>query len=323
MSFPSASEIAELSSELNKPVKKNFERRSVRALAPDELWSADLVDMSRIKNKNKNKKITFLLNIVDVYSRYAYSFPLKHKTGAEVLKAFESIKRTPKYLWVDEGSEFYNSDVKAWCKKHGVVMYSTHSGLKSVFVERFNRTMKEAFNKRFYARLTTNYHNFLPAFIKEYNDTVHSSTKETPDNLYNRQMDSKETTKEKKPDELKYDIGDYVRISKVKRTFEKGYTERYSHEAYKIRNIDDRTTPILYELEDLKGESIDGKFYAQELLKTKIPFVKLIDKIVKQKTENKKKYYLVSYVGWDKKFDEFISEADYKKWLKFKKELDD
>lgn len=130
------SELDTLALELIKPARKDFERRQVITSYPDEIWGADLVDMSKIKNKNK--RITFLLNIVDIYSRYAYSIPLKNKLGAEILKALESVARTPKLLWVDEGTEFYNKDVKSWCNKHAVTMYSTHSGLKSVFVERFN-----------------------------------------------------------------------------------------------------------------------------------------------------------------------------------------
>jgi len=38
----------------------------------------------------------------------------------------------------------------------------------------------------------------------------------------------------------------------------------------------------MYEVEDLKGEKIEGKFFKEELQKTKIPNVKIIDKIVKR-----------------------------------------
>ncbi len=79
-----------------KPIKLAFERRKVQALMPNELWCADLVDMSNIKSSNK--RITFLLNIIDVYSRYAWSIPLKYKTGECVLPAFESIGKSPRYL---------------------------------------------------------------------------------------------------------------------------------------------------------------------------------------------------------------------------------
>jgi hypothetical protein len=73
----------------------------------------------------------------------------------------------------------------------------------------------------------------------------------------------------------------------------------------------------MYKVEDLIGEKIEGKFYKQELQKTKVPFVKLIDKIVKRKKEGNTKMVMVSYVGWPEKFDEFIPESEYKAWVKF------
>ena len=40
--------------------------------------------------------------------------PLKNKTGLEVASALETIfkERKPDKLWVDKGTEFYNSHVK-------------------------------------------------------------------------------------------------------------------------------------------------------------------------------------------------------------------
>ncbi len=77
---------------------------------------ADLVDMSNLKNK-----INFLLNVIDIYSRYAWSIPLKNKSKESLLKEFESIiddtGRHSDKLWVDEGSEFYNNLFKEYCKK--------------------------------------------------------------------------------------------------------------------------------------------------------------------------------------------------------------
>ena len=60
----------------------------------------------------ENKGFRYILNVVDVFSKYAWSIPLKDKTGKTVLDAFkqivESSKRHPKHIWVDQGKEFYN-----------------------------------------------------------------------------------------------------------------------------------------------------------------------------------------------------------------------
>jgi hypothetical protein len=108
-------------------------------------------------------------------------------------------------------------------------------------------------------------------------------------------------------------VGDFVRISKVKNTFEKGYTNRWSREAFKIKKIDKTSNPVMYELEDLKGEPIIGKFYPQELQITIVPHFKIIDKVISRKKEGNVKMVYVSYDGWAEKFNEWITETEYKK----------
>ena len=69
---------------------------------------------------NENKGFRYMLNIVDCFSKYAWSVPLKNKTAKTVLDAFKSVvkssARRPTHLWVDEGKEFYNKDMTAWIK---------------------------------------------------------------------------------------------------------------------------------------------------------------------------------------------------------------
>ena len=50
--------------------------------------------------------------------------------------------RKPNKIWVDKGSEFYNSSFKKWLKDNDIEMYSTHNEGKSVVAERFIRTLK-------------------------------------------------------------------------------------------------------------------------------------------------------------------------------------
>ena len=76
---------------------------------PNEIWSADLIDMKEFSKDNKG--YNYLLNVIDIFSKYALSIPLKTKTGLEVTKAFETIltnKNLPRKLWADQGSEFCN-----------------------------------------------------------------------------------------------------------------------------------------------------------------------------------------------------------------------
>ena len=127
--------------------------------------------------------------------------------------------------------------------------------------------------KYFTANSTIVYIDVLPDLVKEYNNTRHSSIKMMP---------VKASKKENKltvwrnlyPDRLeirdinpKFSVGDKVRISKKKKTFEKGFTTRWTEEIFTIAEVQ-RTQPPTYKIADLNGEEIKGTFYEPELQKT-------------------------------------------------------
>ena len=100
--------------------------------------------MLLIKGKTKNKGIRYLLCAIDLFSKYAWVIPLKDKNGITFVNAIQSIfnnsKRKPNKLWVDQGSEFYNSSFKKQLKDNDIKKYSTYNEGKSVVAERFVRT---------------------------------------------------------------------------------------------------------------------------------------------------------------------------------------
>ena len=59
-------------------------------------------------------------------------------------------------------------------------------------------------------------------------------------------------------------IGDKVRISKYKSIVTKGYEANYTEELFKVTKVF-RFDPVMYNIEDLDGEEILGKFYEDEL----------------------------------------------------------
>ena len=65
----------------------------------------------------------------------------------------------------------------------------------------------------------------------------------------------------------KFSIGDIVRITKTKNLFDKGYTQRWTEEVFKISKIQ-LTIPVPYKITDYNGEEIQGSFYEHELQKT-------------------------------------------------------
>ena len=248
-----------------KPVIKKFKRRPIITTHINDIWGADLLDISKMSKTNNN--YTFLLVIIDIYSRYAFVVPLKNKSGDEVLKGLKTIDKTPRNLWVDEGKEFYNSEVKGYCKNNNINMYHTYSGLKSVYAERFNKTLRDLIFEYLHSNNKNKFIDELPKIIEEYNNRFHKSIQQTPYDVYVKgKMPKNKIYMEH--EEPNFEIGQYVRKVVVKKLFEKGYTAKWSEDIYIINKIDDSNMPIMYEIKDLKGNVIKGKLYKNQLLKT-------------------------------------------------------
>ena len=132
----------QLASELHKSIRRRFGKRTVFAKQVDDIWAADLIDMSPFSRSNKGYK--YLLTVIDVYSKYGWIVALKTKTGQEVAQAFQKLLLAghPSCLWTDKCTEFYNRHLKAVLEANNVLLYSTENEEKSSVAERWNRTMK-------------------------------------------------------------------------------------------------------------------------------------------------------------------------------------
>ena len=96
--------------------------------------------------------------------------------------------RKPNKIWVDKGSEFYNTFIKKWLKNNDIEMYSIHNEGKSVIAERFIRTLKNKIYKYMTAISKNVYIDKLDDIVDEYNNTYHRTIKMKPidvkDNTY-------------------------------------------------------------------------------------------------------------------------------------------
>jgi len=122
------SEAKIFASEVHKKVIRNFPKREVITSGINDIWAIDLLDVSKAKKINGN--ITFLLCVIDLYSKYAWVVPIKNKTEKVVLNAFKSIRHFPVNLWSDEGNEFRSKSFKEFCKDAHIKLYHTNTGLK-------------------------------------------------------------------------------------------------------------------------------------------------------------------------------------------------
>ena len=56
-------------------------------------------------------------------------------------KTLDVSNSKPNKIWVDKGSEFYNSSFRKWLKDNDIEMYLIHNEEKSVVAERFIITL--------------------------------------------------------------------------------------------------------------------------------------------------------------------------------------
>ena len=92
-----------------------------------------------------------------------------------------------------------------------------------------------------------------------------------------------DSSKEIDNKDLKYKVGDIVKISKVKNIFAKGYTLNWSEEVFMIENLK-TTMPWTYVINDPNGEEIIGTFYEKELQNTNQKMFG-IEKVIKRKSD--------------------------------------
>ena len=302
----------QLAEELHKPIRKKFKRRHVITKGIDDVWSCDLVEMQEWSRDNKGYR--YILNVVDVFSKYAWSIPLKDKTGLTVLKALKDIikisNRKCKHIWVDKGKEFYNKHFDEWLKENDIVRYSTYGEHKSAVVERFNRTLKTEMWKRFTANNTRNWIDMLDNLMKKYNNKVHSSIGMTPIDASKEEnvtkvfvyIDKKHESPTKRV--RKFKVGDIVRISRIKQLFERGFHPNWTEEIFTVVEVKN-TIPITYKLKDSSGEILDGSFYNEELQKTEQKVYR-IEKVIRKKKIDGAEHALVKWLGYNKKYNEWI-----------------
>lgn len=299
---------------LHKPVRKKFPTNRVIVGSIDQQWQADLADLSSLQNHNQGFR--YLLTCIDILSKYAWAIPLKTKGGKEIVKAFSSIflTRKPKILQTDKGKEFKNAHLQKFLKQQDVRFFTTFNNTKASIVERFNRTLKTKMWKYFTRNHTYHYLNVLDQFLQSYNHTYHSSIKRAPvevtsENerdvwlaLYGNMKNTK-----RKP--CVFQVGDTVRISKHKLTFEKGYETNWTEELFVVTECIQRVPPV-YRIKDLLDESIQGTFYAQELQKVQMKDKYTIEKILDKRMRKGRVEYKVKFKGYPGKFDQWIPSTD-------------
>ena len=299
---------------LHRPVAIHFKRNRVIVHDINSQFQLDLVDMSAYSVENDNMK--FMLTCIDVLSKYAWIRVLRNKSAIEVKRAFEDILkegRTPQKVQTDKGKEFFNSHFEMLMKKYNIKHFATGNYVKASIVERFNKTIKSRMWRYLTAANTHRYVEVIQDLVRGYNHSYHRSIKMKPadvceenvrlvlKNLYGT------TLTRNGNQSYKFQVGDTVRLSKLRGAFTKGYEKGYTDEYFTITECIPRVPPV-YRIKDYDGDVIVGTFYEQELLKIIVAKDKTfkVEAVLNEKVQKGRKMCLVKWLGWPEKFNSWI-----------------
>ena len=242
---------------LHRPLRKRFPRNPYTVNSIDDVWEIDILDLTSLKKIHNSYR--YLLQVIDVFSKHLHSVPLRTKTGKEVAATpLESIFRDPKYtkpirrraelVRTDKGKEFLNTQFETLLKREGIeFQVCRNPDVNCAVVELVNRTLRDKLHRYFTYKNTYKYIDVLPKFVKGYNATVHSTTGMAPADvndtdvltIWNKMCGK--AGKTQRLGELKFRVGQHVRISKEKMKFAKGGEQNYNTEIFKVRKVVHRT----------------------------------------------------------------------------------
>ena len=202
---------------------------------PMERIQIDLLDVHQFKGSNN--QIKYLLNVVDHFSKFAWTIPIRHKNKTVVSTKLAELFMTegfPKIIQSDNGGEFKNWLLHSIASSNGIEIKHSEPYNSSTqgLVEKYNLIVRYMIHTHQQNTGSKRYIDVLSFLVFAYNSTPHKTTKFSPFQIFRRKNEvfkideiveknikengksmklkfAKKMSKQKLPP---LDIGDYCRI---------------------------------------------------------------------------------------------------------------
>ena len=304
-------------------------------------FQADLIDISGLKRANDN--VTFLLVVIDIFSRKIWVMPLKRKTGKETASAlrawFENAladeeEDDRRSFLTDSGKEFLNAEVRSLMREKGVRMYQAKNVNKAAIVERVNKSLQILIYKYLTDSGEARYLDVLPRLVSGYNNRKHSTlnnftpneadlerneirTRAIHTNRYANILMKSRKKRGKRPrtkrKESRFAVGDRVRIktlAKAPSSARRSYLQQFHGEYFEIERVDLRMPVTMYWLRSMNTEElIEGGFYANEMTHVRGDIFK-IDEIIRTRGRGAKREYFVRWKHFSPRWNSWVKADD-------------
>lgn len=220
--------------------------RTILAEKPRSNYQIDIMVYSRYARDGYR----YLLNCIDVHSRYAMSVPLKSRRVGDalneeelnvndvdgILQALQKIfKKMGKPKNVNSDQEFSKpKNIQDFFKQNNITHYISDKDElnKNAIIERFNRTLALLLQRWRQGSGKKDWYNFLDDLIDNYNNSFHRGIKAKPIDVW----EGRDTNNQSPiyTFETELNVGDQVRIKFLRGIFTKGDALQYSPDLYII-----------------------------------------------------------------------------------------
>jgi transposase InsO family protein len=158
--------------------------KSYRPNFPMEHWQIDLIDMSRKDLVDANLDYSWILVVIDIFSKFVYLYPLTGKFANNVSTAMSRLFLSgdiPKILQNDNGNEFQHEFI-ALLNEFNIehIINAGYNPQTNGFVENKNKQIKMMIHSYMTSRKTLKYVDILDRIAFNINSTKHKVTKMTP-----------------------------------------------------------------------------------------------------------------------------------------------
>ena len=258
-----------------QPHTRRFKRRKIVSPHPNAIFGSDVGYMTAFANDNNG--YGYFVVFIDLFTRFAWTYPLKTLRGQEMTQTLSILFKDTKCekLFTDKGSEYMNKSVTALLKKEDVEHYTSLNETKVAHAERLIKHIKRKLYQNMYHSNSYSWVQALEEITVAYNNSYHRSIQMTPieaktadqyivwNNQYYKGKKATRTIKLKnlkRKRAYKFLLGDRVKLSVNKRPFEREYDERYTTEVFTIYDRSIEEGFDTYKVKDEQNEAILGTF---------------------------------------------------------------
>jgi len=295
-------------------------------------FQADLIDIASLKEEND--MVTFLLVVIDVFSRKLWVIPLQRKTAEATKNGLQVWLSSmpndePESILTDSGKEFVNRLVSTLMREHNIRMDQSKNIHKAAVAERVNKSIQVLIYKYLTNNGSVRYIDVLPELVSTYNNRKHRSldymSPNEADQIENQlkvrsihsvkygKLASRKKKRVMSALKDKFKKGDTVRIkthAQAPSSARRAYLQQFHGELFTITDINNRLPITMYEIKSMDTEEvIEGGFYANEMTRIRGDTFK-IEKIIRTRGKGARKEFLVRWKYFGPQWDSWVKTGD-------------